>query len=124
MIDESTLVIRPMPTEKIKPHYVGFFNRFDDGHHVLQYKRVHLVKFVGDYLTAEDQPSAVMRVTYLTPDMPRGVDGTCAYCLGDPCAEDSPPDSSIARNYATMKNASWTGGDQWFTCPACQGRPT
>lgn len=42
---------------------------------------------------------------------------TCAFCLGDPCAEDNPPvDSHIAQYYARNPHAA--------TCPMCDGRPS
>ncbi len=49
-------------------------------------------------------------------EYPRGTDGTCALCQGDPCNEHSPPDSNIAKFYA---NNTWAD-----TCPVCDGRPT
>ena len=47
---------------------------------------------------------------------PRGQDGTCAFCHGDPCAENSPPDSQIAQFFRRNRWAE--------TCPCCEGRPT
>jgi hypothetical protein len=47
---------------------------------------------------------------------PRGADGTCAFCHGDPCNEESDSDSEIAKYFAETKNAE--------TCPMCEGRAT
>lgn len=47
----------------------------------------------------------------------RGTDGTCAFCHGDPCAEDSPQDSPI---WQYMHNHAYAPA----TCPCCDGRPT
>lgn len=49
-------------------------------------------------------------------DFPRSPKGTCAFCLGDPLAEYSPPESTIARFYERHPAAS--------TCPCCHGQPT
>lgn len=49
-------------------------------------------------------------------EFPRGVDGTCAFCHGDPCAEAG-GDTDIAR-YAARNKTSFE------TCPCCGGRPT
>ncbi|HEY0820998.1 MAG TPA: hypothetical protein VGD46_19585 [Rhizobacter sp.] len=49
-------------------------------------------------------------------EYPRGPDGLCALCKGDPCNEESEPDSLIARWWAANPHAS--------TCPVCDGRPT
>lgn len=42
-------------------------------------------------------------------------DGTCAFCCGDPCAEDG-DDTRIAEYYRRNPRAE--------TCPVCEGRPT
>ena len=47
---------------------------------------------------------------------PRGVDGLCALCHGDPCAEDSPPESLIAILYREKPSTA--------TCLVCEGRPS
>lgn len=49
-------------------------------------------------------------------EYPRNAAGFCALCNGDPCNENSPPDSLIARFYAHEPDAE--------TCPVCDGRPT
>lgn len=49
-------------------------------------------------------------------DFPRGADGTCAFCQGDPCAEQEPPGYRIASYYERNPRAE--------TCPMCDGRPT
>lgn len=63
----------------------------------------------GDGTTVE------LDVDYIS-DFPRGPDGTCAYCLGDPCAEQRPTHPRIASYYARNPNAA--------TCPMCDGRAT
>lgn len=55
-------------------------------------------------------------VTCISEGFARGVDGTCAFCKGDPCAESSEPETPIARYFEKYKWAS--------TCPCCDGRPT
>jgi len=53
-------------------------------------------------------------------EFPRGEDGACALCHGDPCGEYSGTDSNI---YKIMheEDGSWSGEDN---CPVCEGRPT
>ena len=48
---------------------------------------------------------------------PRGLDGSCAFCHGDPCADYSGPETLIG-NYAARL------GRTFETCPCCAGRPT
>lgn len=47
-------------------------------------------------------------------EFPRGKDGLCALCKGDPCNEFSPPDSLIAR--------WWKENPHGSTYPVCNGR--
>lgn len=77
-----------------------------------------LVPFLGDgaYRWNDGGKDTVLTVIYIA-EFPRGVDGTCAYCHGDPCAERSPATSLIAKFFE--HNASWAD-----TCPCCGGRPT
>jgi hypothetical protein len=49
-------------------------------------------------------------------EFPRDAAGTCAFCHGDPCAEEADPNTEIARYY---RRNSWAQ-----TCSMCQGRPT
>lgn len=50
-------------------------------------------------------------------EFPRGEDGTCALCKGDPCCEHKRSKNSlIAKFYKENPNA--------VTCPCCDGRPT
>lgn len=46
---------------------------------------------------------------------PRGDDGTCVFCKGDPCAENA-GNTIISRYYERNPSA--------VTCPVCDGRPT
>jgi hypothetical protein len=57
----------------------------------------------------------MLEVSYLA-DYPRGTDGTCAFCHGDPCGERSAPDTDIMKYWAEN---TWAE-----TCPMCDGRPT
>lgn len=50
-------------------------------------------------------------------EYPRGNDGLCALCHGDPCNEYSPPDSLIARWWKENESCA-------STCPVCGGRPS
>lgn len=127
-IDMSRMVAHPMPTwpagaRELKPHYVGHFWRWDDGHHELTWKRVHLIEFLGDMHTAEDWPAVVMRVANYAEYL-RDAGGLCAYCHGDPCAERSPAGSAIAVEYRLWKECTWNSKREGFTCPCCLGRPT
>jgi hypothetical protein len=51
---------------------------------------------------------------------PRGIDGTCAFCNGDPCAEGDKPESEIAKYFERAKAA----GRRPESCPICDGRAT
>jgi len=75
----------------------------------------HLVPFLPG-----DDTEVILTVTYISK-YPRGADGTCAFCHGDPCAETSPPTSLIAE-YFTRR--MYPGQPPPETCPCCQGRPT
>lgn len=75
-------------------------------------QRTYLVPFI-----AGDGTEEIMLTVVCIAEYPRGVDDTCAYCHGDPCAERSAPGSLIAQYYA--RNGSWA-----VTCPCCDGRPT
>ena len=56
-------------------------------------------------------------VSYITSGgVAKGPDGCCAFCKGDPCNENSSPDSPIARYYTDAPHAA--------TCPFCDGRPS
>jgi hypothetical protein len=66
-------------------------------------------------LTTGDGTFEYVSVNYWA-QFPRWKDSTCAYCHGDPCNENSPPTSTIARYYARNPHAE--------TCPVCDGRPT
>jgi hypothetical protein len=55
-----------------------------------------------------------VEVEYIS-DYPRGADGICAFCHGDPLAGESSPTSDIARFYERSPRAE--------TCPMCLGRP-
>lgn len=69
---------------------------------------------IVEYLPG-DGTEAFVRVTYIA-DYPRGEDGLCAYCHGDPCAENSTPNSLIGGYYIRNPRAE--------TCPMCNGRPS
>jgi len=56
----------------------------------------------------------MLSVIYLA-DFARGVDGTCAFCHGDPCAEFGGPTTLIGAYFARNPRAE--------TCPLCDGRP-
>jgi excinuclease UvrABC ATPase subunit len=48
-------------------------------------------------------------------EFPRGKDGTCAFCKGDPCAELG---EGLIAIYVEFNK-------DWFeTCPVCKGMPT
>lgn len=62
----------------------------------------------GDGTTVEIDVSRIA-------DYPRGANGTCAFCAGDPCAEDG-GDTLIAAYFQRNPRAA--------TCPMCGGQPT
>jgi hypothetical protein len=71
---------------------------------------IYLVPFLGD---GED--AVLLTVIYIA-EYPRGLDGTCAYCHGDPCAERSGPETLIGDFF--LRNG-WAEA-----CPCCDGRPS
>jgi hypothetical protein len=75
-----------------------------------------LIKFYG----ARTDKVYLLPVAYITDDFARGPDGTCAFCRGDPCAEDPRSPNRIHEYMA---------GEDWMIskpvhCPFCKGRPT
>ena len=79
--------------------------------------------FLGCKLTAYGGPNGTGEdVVLLVAEWAqylRDVNGLCAFCHGDPCAESSPPDSLIARERACSPSYA-----PFETCPCCEGRPT
>jgi hypothetical protein len=69
------------------------------------------VTFLG--LGPGDLQEIVLDVMYVAGGFARGPDGLCAFCHGDPCDEDSPKDSLIAKYFATAHSPS--------SCPVCEG---
>jgi hypothetical protein len=70
--------------------------------------------------------SVTLDVAYIS-EFPRGADGACAFCHGDPCAEYSPSDSPIARFFSRNRARAINMGMIEMmpeTCPCCDGRPT
>lgn len=63
-----------------------------------------------------DGTEILREVSRIAAGFPRGANGTCAFCAGDPCAETSPEDAPISKY---MRGGNWRE-----TCPFCQGRPT
>ena len=59
--------------------------------------------------------AVMLDVSHIADGYARGIDGTCAFCHGDPCAEESKR-SNIAKFYRLNRWAD--------TCPCCKGRPT
>lgn len=55
-----------------------------------------------------------LTVTYVAEYL-RGPDGLCAFCHGDPLAEESGPETLIG-NF-------WARNPHQETCPCCSGRP-
>jgi hypothetical protein len=56
-------------------------------------------------------------VSYVS-NYPRGSDGYCAFCHGDPCNERSNENSLIAKFYNDCKESN----NSVDTCPMCNGR--
>lgn len=84
------------------------------------------VKFyIGDADSHTGWPGYVMlEVDHIADGYARGKDGTCAFCQGDPCAEDSPPESQIAQYFARNREYWIRSGARSVSCPCCDGRPT
>ena len=72
---------------------------------------LYLVSF---YEGTGDGP-IMLSVSYFAEFL-RDLDGLCAFCHGDPCAENSHPSSLISKYYAKSRYA--------VTCPCCDGRPS
>lgn len=69
-----------------------------------------LIKFLPG-----DGTTQTIDVKYIASGgMVSGEEGRCAYCNGDPCAEDN-KDTPIGEYF---KRNSWAE-----TCPLCEGRP-
>lgn len=66
--------------------------------------------------------TVMLIVTRIGGGIVRGVDGTCAFCHGDPCAETSPESSWIWR----YMNLPMYPGSTYRpeVCPLCEGRAT
>jgi hypothetical protein len=83
------------------------------------------IQFLGCNLTAyyrngpDDKGEEVWLDVIYFAEFLRDVDGLCAFCHGDPCGENSAPDSLIMREIAATPSYS-----TFETCPCCQGRPT
>lgn len=73
--------------------------------------RAYLVPFdVGD------GRDAILLTVSRHAEFLRGLDGTCAFCHGDPCAELSGPETLIGNFFQRNSRAA--------ACPLCDGRPT
>lgn len=73
--------------------------------------------------TAGDGTQEYIEVACIA-EYPRGADGLCAYCHGDPCAER--PESAgtqIGDFYWRARHAEWRVSS-YLSCPCCEGRPT
>ena len=63
-----------------------------------------------------DGTEQFIEVKYIS-DFARGGDGLCAFCHGDPCAEEAnAADTPIGQFFARNPRAE--------TCPLCGGRPS
>jgi len=62
-----------------------------------------------------DGTEVQLPVAYIA-DFPRGENGACAFCGGDPCAERTDAVLRIRDYYQRNPGAT--------TCPMCDGRPT
>lgn len=60
-----------------------------------------------------DGTNTLINVSYIN-DLPRDPDGYCAFCHGDPCAENSDESTHIAAYFARNPTAT--------TCPCCKGK--
>ena len=63
-----------------------------------------------------DGTRVIVEVKYIADGFARDADSLCAFCHGDPCAEDADPQSEIVKYFARNKRAQ--------TCPMCGGRPS
>lgn len=76
------------------------------------------LEFLGCALTAYTDEEVWLDVLHFAEFL-RDVDGRCAFCHGDPCGEDSPPESLIRREMAACQSYA-----PFETCPCCDGRAT
>jgi hypothetical protein len=76
------------------------------------------LQFLGCKLTAYTDEEVWLDVAYFAEFL-RGVDGLCAFCHADPCAENSSPDALISRERAAARPYA-----PFETCPCCLGRPS
>lgn len=75
--------------------------------------------FAIPFLPGDGSGAVLLQVRYASfGGKLTGIDewGTCPYCHGDPCAEDSGPETLIGGYFQRNKYAE--------TCPLCEGRPT
>lgn len=71
--------------------------------------------YLVPFLTGDGTGETMLTVTYIA-EFPRDTNGLCAFCHGDPCAEESSAVSLISKYFARNKHAA--------TCPCCDGRPS
>jgi hypothetical protein len=62
-----------------------------------------------------DGTTIMLEVAYMAEFL-RDNDGVCAFCHGDPCAEESGTDTPIGAYFQRNPNSE--------TCPCCKGRPS
>lgn len=63
-----------------------------------------------------DGTEVEVEVAYLA-SFPCNQEGECAFCLGDPCAEEG-------KDKDTLIAAFWRRNPKAETCPMCDGRPS
>ncbi len=71
------------------------------------------------FLCGDGSDEITLDVIYVA-GFPRGHDGRCAFCHGDPCAESSGPDTKIGAYFKQAEDEGFPAE----TCPLCEGRPT
>jgi hypothetical protein len=82
-----------------------------------QEAREHLVEVP---FSPGDGTVQVLRVSRISGGFPRGADGTCAFCAGDPLGERSGNETLIGAFFLRVAQRHGEGD----TCPCCSGKPT
>lgn len=69
------------------------------------------------FLCGDGSGEIMLEVSYIANGTPYGEAGrSCAFCHGDPCAENDNPEAEINKYFARNEHPE--------TCPCCSGRPS
>lgn len=71
------------------------------------------------YIIGDGTDEIMLEGIYIHDGILEDEQGRCAFCHGDPCAEDSDETTLIGAFFKRNKGKSWAD-----TCPMCGGRPS